>query len=133
MVVELAKGSTRNLRRFLRKLNLAIGKCFDDIEFTSLLRSVNSRYGDDYWLLGWKEHKASDYLSLFVLTLIDKYNEEYVVRIYVNVSTISIVLPTNQLNLTDETTGITMLINGNTANLSGRVFCITNIEIKRLT
>ncbi|WP_243678431.1 hypothetical protein [Vulcanisaeta distributa] len=89
--------------------------------------------GDDYWLLGWKEHKASDYSSIFVLTLIDRYNREYVVRIYVSVSTISMVFPINQLNLTDEVTGITMLINGGTVNLSGRVFCISNIRIRIVT
>ncbi|GAB6946451.1 hypothetical protein JCM16161A_05810 [Vulcanisaeta sp. JCM 16161] len=130
MVVELAKGSTRNLRRFLRELGIVVGKCFDDFEFTSLLRSINSKYGDDYWLLGWKEHKINDYSSLFVLTLIDDRDREYVIKIYVGVGVISMVLPINQLNLAEEVTGITMLVNGSTVNLSGRVFCISNIEIR---
>ncbi|WP_243678432.1 hypothetical protein [Vulcanisaeta distributa] len=45
MVVELTKGSTRNLRRLLKNLGLTVGRCFDDFEFTSLLRSINSKYG----------------------------------------------------------------------------------------
>ncbi|WP_054853950.1 hypothetical protein [Vulcanisaeta distributa] len=131
MVVELAKGYIRNLRRFLRKLNITVGRCFDEFEFTSLLRSINTKY-DEYWLLGWKEHKVSDHSSSFVLTLIDKDDREYVVRIYVSIGTINMVLPANQLHLTDETTGITMLVNGNTINISGRVLCITDIRIKAM-
>mgnify|MGYP001773121427 CR=1 FL=1 len=130
MVVEIAKGSTRNLRRFLKRLDLTVGRCFDEFEFVSLLRSINSKYGDDYWLLGWKEHKISDHSSLFMLTLIDKHDREYVVRIYVSIGTISMVLPINQLNLVDEVSGITMLIDGSTVILSGRVLCISGIRVR---
>ena len=130
MVVEIAKGSTRNLRRFLKRLGLTVGRCFDDFELVSLLRSINNRYGDDYWLLGWKEHRISDRSSLFVLTLIDKHDREYVVRIYVSIGAISMVLPINQLNLADEVSGITMLIDGGTVILSGRVLCISDIKVR---
>ncbi|ADN51169.1 hypothetical protein [Vulcanisaeta distributa] len=132
MVVELAKRSGRDLRRLLRRLNLVTGRCFDDNEFTSLLRSINIKFGNDYWLLGWREHKISTSSSLFVLSLIDRYNREYVVKIYVSIGIISMVLPANQLNLSDEISGITMLINGNTANLSGRILCITNVKVKEV-
>ena len=130
MVVEITKGSTRNLRRFLKRLDLTVGKCFDDFELVSLLRSINNRYDDDYWLLGWKEHRIGDRSSLFVLTLIDKYDREYVVKIYVSIGAISMVLPINQLNLADEVSGITMLINGGTVILSGRVLCISSIRVR---
>ncbi len=66
------------------------------------------------------------------MSLIDRYNREYVVKIYVSIGIISMVLPANQLNLSDEISGITMLINGNTANLSGRILCITNVKVKEV-
>ncbi|GAB6944768.1 hypothetical protein [Vulcanisaeta sp. JCM 14467] len=130
MVVEVAKGSTRNLRRFLKRMDLTVGRCFDDFEFVSLLRSINNKYGDDYWLLGWKERKISDHSSLFVLTLIDNHDREYVVKIYVSIGAISMVFPISQLNLADEVSGITMLIDGGTVTLSGRVLCISSIRVK---
>ncbi len=71
--------------------------------------------------------------SVFTLTVIDNHNIEYLVRIYVSVGMVSMTIPTNQLNLTDEITGVTVLINGNTASLTGRVLCVTGISIRRIT
>ena len=132
MVVGLIRGSVKGIRKFLRHLGLSVGMCFDDYEFTSLLRSINTRY-DNYWLLGWKEHRISSTKSMFILTLIDENNKEYAIRIYVNVGVISMVIPVNSLNITDDTTGITIMMNENSAHLSGRILCITGVKVKRLS
>ncbi|MFB6470461.1 MAG: hypothetical protein TU36_004415 [Vulcanisaeta sp. AZ3] len=131
MVVSLVERSTRGIRRFLKSVGLSVGKCFDERELISLLKGINSRYSD-YWLLGWREHRVSDDLTSFVLTIIDPDNDEYMVRINMGVSVVSISVPMRSLNLDDDLTGITVMMSGSTAYITGRILCVRNVRIRKL-
>lgn len=132
MVVKLARGSTRNLKKFLGGFNITVGNCFDELEFMSILRSINARYSGEYWLLGWKEHKVTGSSSAFTVTIIDGHDKEYAVSIYVRTNTITVTLPVAYLDLADDTTGVTIAINGDLASLSGRILCITDIKVREI-
>jgi hypothetical protein len=131
MVVKLVRNSVKEVRDFLSKLGLSVGRCFDDHELVSLLRSINT--GDyDYWLLGWKEYDASDRASTFIVMLMDGEYREYVVKVLVSIGTIGITLPINYLDLGDDATGVTIMMGDGVAHISGRILCIRKIRVKRI-
>ncbi len=132
MVVKLARGSTGNLKKFLGKFSITVGNCFDELEFTSILRSINAKYSNEYWLLGWREHRVTDSSSVFTVTVIDGHDKEYAVSIYVRTNTITVTLPAEHLDLADDTTGVTITIDGDLASLSGRILCITGIKVREI-
>ena len=57
-----------------------MGKCFDEHELVSLLKSVDVK-GSGFWLLGWREHDALGSSIMLDVILIDRNDREYVIKL----------------------------------------------------
>jgi hypothetical protein len=132
VVVRSIRSSIKRVRKFLNRLGLSVGKCFDEHELVSLLKSVNVK-GDGFWLLGWREHGALGNLSTINVILIDRDDREYVIKLLVSVSAVNVTLPVKLLNLSDDVAGVTIMLDNDLAHISGRILCVRGIEISEVS